>query len=258
MAPFAAMNASSGDLGADLAPGEVIRALRKRRGLTLNDVAQRTGLAVSTISKLEKGQASLSYDKLVAFSKALGVDISELLEATPHVDSPGGSVGGRRIVHRAGEGQTVETRSYRQTYLATELLNKKLVPIVAELRARTLEEFSAEFGGLIRHPGEEFMMVLDGEIEFHTELYAPLRMNAGDSLYFDSTMGHAYLKASDSICRVLAVCSGRGAEERMLETFVTASKRQSDAAPLSAGQGSESPVAASHKKRSIRLPGSRS
>ena len=215
-----------------LSPGDVIRSLRKRRGMTLSDVSQKTGLAVSTISKLEKGHSSMSYDKLVAFSKVLDVDISELLETSPHSESPDASVGGRRIVHRAGEGQTVETRSYRQTYLATELLNKKLVPIVAELRARTMEEFSAEFGGLIRHPGEEFALVLDGEIEFHTELYAPLRLKVGDSLYFDSSMGHAYLKASDLTCRVLAVCSGRGAQERMMETFVDASKRQSDAERL--------------------------
>ena len=211
-----------------MAPGDVIRSVRKQRGMTLSDVSQKTGFAVSTISKLEKGQASLSYDKLVAISKALNADISELLEPTPRA-AGGASLGGRRVVHRAGEGQAVETRSYRQTYLANELLNKKLIPIVAELRARTLAEFVAEFGGLIRHPGEEFVLVLDGEIEFHTDLYAPLRLAAGDSLYFDSTMGHAYLKASDQICRVLAVCSGHGDENRMIETFVTASNRQSHA-----------------------------
>lgn len=246
------MNAPPQGVTGSMAPGDVIRTLRKRRGMTLRDVSQKTGLAVSTISKLEKGHASLSYDKLVAFSKALDVDISELLETSPHAASPDGAVGGRRIVHRAGEGQTVETRSYRQTYLATELLNKKLVPIVAELRARTLEEFSAEFGGLIRHPGEEFVLVLDGEIEFHTDLYAPLRLKVGDSLYFDSTMGHAYLKASDVTCRVLAVCSGRGAEERMIETFVGASNRQSEAARFNARQASLESVAVKRKTRSPR------
>ena len=231
---FKPMNASPQGVVGAMAAGDVIRNFRKRRGMTLSDLSQRTGLAVSTISKLEKGHAALSYDKLVAFSKALDVDISELIDTSPHSESLDAAVGGRRIVHRAGEGQTVETRSYRQTYLATELLNKKLVPIVAELRARTLEEFAAEFGGLIRHPGEEFVMVLDGEIEFHSDLYAPLRLKVGDSLYFDSSMGHAYLKASEATCRVLAVCSGRGAEEHMMETFIDASNRQLNAAHLNA------------------------
>lgn len=199
------MNGSSRDTAS--APGAAIRSLRKQREMTLSDVSARTGLAVSTISKLEKGQASLSYDKLVLMSKALDVDISDLLEASSYAAVPGLALSGRRIVHRAGEGQVVETQGYRQTYLATELLNKRLVPIIAELRARTLPEFVAEFGGLIRHPGEEFALVLDGEIEFHSDLYAPVRLKKGDSLYFDSTMGHAYLKASDETCRVLAVCS---------------------------------------------------
>ncbi len=230
VAIFPAMNASSHDDHEGPTPGEVIRTLRKRREMTLSDMSQRTGLAVSTISKLEKGQASLSYDKLVLLAKALEVDISELLEASPAAALPGVALSGRRIVHRAGEGQVVETSSYRQTYLATELLNKKLVPIIAELRARTLDQFVAEFGGLIRHSGEEFVYVLDGEVEFHTDLYAPVKLKQGDSMYFDSTMGHAYLKASNGLCRVMAVCSGRGAADQMLETFVGASTRQSAAA----------------------------
>jgi hypothetical protein len=42
---------------------------------------------------------------------------------------------------------------------------------------------------------------------FHTELYAPVLLQAGDSVYFDSSMGHAYLRVGDGPCRVLTVCS---------------------------------------------------
>jgi len=203
-------------------PGETIRAMRKRAGLTLAELASRTGLAVSTLSKLEVGHVSLSYDKLMLISKGLGVDMAELLDSTPH---PGGAVGygGRRVVQRAGEGQHVETRSYSQSYLATELLNKRCVPIHVELHARTLDEFFAEFGDFIRHPGEEFTYVIEGEIGFHTELYAPLVLKAGDSVYFDSEMGHAYLKASEESCRTITACSPRGRDETMKDTFVNAS-----------------------------------
>ena len=166
-------------------PGGTIRTMRKRAGLTLAELSGRTGLAVSTLSKLEMGQVSLSYDKLMTISKGLGLDMAELLDSTPH---PGSAPthGGRRVVHRAGDGQHVETRSYSQSYLATELLNKRMTPIHVELHARTLDEFKAEFGDLIRHPGEEFTYVLEGDVEFHTELYAPVTLHAGDSIYFDS------------------------------------------------------------------------
>ena len=219
-------------------PGDHIRGARKRLGLTLADLSSRTGLAVSTLSKLEKGNVSLSYDKLMLLSKGLGVDMAELLtdaqggaaRSTP----PGG--GGRRVVQRAGEGQVVQTHSYGQTYLATELLNKRFTPLIAEPRARTMEEFKAEFGDFIRHPGEEFAYVLEGEIEFHSELYAPVRLKVGDSIYFDSEMGHAYLKASDGPCRLVASCAPRhGAGEIMMsEAFREASERLSDPAPVAA------------------------
>ena len=202
------------------APGETIRTLRKRLGMTLSDLSTRTGLAVSTLSKLEKGRASLSYDKLLLVSKGLGVDMAQVLEPAA---TPGGGLRaqGRRIVQRRGEGMEVETRSYRQLYLATELLSKRLTPLIAEVRARSMDEFIAEFGDFIRHPGEEFCIVLEGRVAFHTEIYAPAVLEAGDSVYFDSDMGHAYLAASDGPCRVLAVCAGN--ESAMRETFVEAS-----------------------------------
>ncbi|HEX4780991.1 MAG TPA: XRE family transcriptional regulator [Usitatibacter sp.] len=206
-------------------PGDTIRAIRKKLGLTLNEVGRRTGMAVSTLSKLEKGRVSLSFDKLLAISKALGVDMAELLEPAPHLEGSSTGLRGRRVVQRAGEGQLVETRSYRQTYLATELLHKRMTPIVVELRARSMEEFREEFGGLIRHPGEEFVHVLDGELEFHSELYAPLRLAAGDSMYFDSEMGHAYLNASDPPCRVVVSCAPRGRDESVIDAFMGASER---------------------------------
>jgi len=206
-------------------PGDTIRAIRKKLGLTLNEVGSRTGMAVSTLSKLEKGRVSLSFDKLLSISKALGVDMAELLEPAPHHEASSTGLRGRRVVQRAGEGQLVETRSYKQLYLATELLHKRMTPIVVELRARTMDEFKEEFGGLIRHPGEEYVYVLEGELEFHSELYAPLRLGAGDSMYFDSEMGHAYLNASDPPCRVVVSCAPRGREESVLDTFMGHSER---------------------------------
>ncbi|MEO5685869.1 MAG: XRE family transcriptional regulator [Burkholderiaceae bacterium] len=203
-------------------PGEAIRAMRKRSGLTLTELAARTGLAVSTLSKLEMGHVSLSYDKLMLISKGLDIDMAELLDSSPH-PSGAATYGGRRVLHRAGEGQHLETRSYSQTYLATELLNKRMTPIHVELHARTMDEFRAEFGDFIRHPGEEFTYVIEGEVTFHTELYAPLTLHAGDSIYFDSEMGHAYLKASEGPCRTITTCSPRGRDETMKDTFVNAS-----------------------------------
>ena len=210
--------------------GEKIRKLRTNAGLTLRDVSGATGLAVSTLSKIEKGRMSLSFDKLTLIARALDVDIAEVLNAELGGSvsaAPGG--GGRRVVERSGDGQLVETHSYKQFYMANELLRKRFTPIVVEICARSLDEFTAEFGDLIRHPGEEYTYVLEGELEFHSELYSPTRLRPGDSIYFDSDMGHAYVRVSAGPCRIVCVCAGRGKDESLIEKFTSVSEKAATA-----------------------------
>jgi transcriptional regulator with XRE-family HTH domain len=184
-------------------PGAMLKKLRIQKGWTLKEVSRRTGYPVSTLSKIENDRVSLTYDKLTRISAGLEVDFSSLFgaqEAAPDA----APLHGRRSIARAGEGRSIESKNYLHLYPATELLNKRLIPIIVDIRARSLEEF----GELVRHSGEEYVYVLEGEIEVHTSAYAPVRLKAGDSIYFDSTMGHAYLAASSGPCRVLGVCSG--------------------------------------------------
>ncbi|MBV8144489.1 MAG: cupin domain-containing protein [Gammaproteobacteria bacterium] len=183
-------------------PGAALKALRRQHGWTLAEVSERTGLPASTLSKIENDKMSLSFDKLARLSSGLQIDIAALFRGANGEDAPSG-VNGRRSIVRAGEGKAIETRNYAHLYPAWELLNKKIIPIVAELHARSLEEF----GELIHHPGEEYAFVLEGEVDFHTSLYAPVRLKAGDSIYFDSGMGHAYIAAGPGRCRVLSMCS---------------------------------------------------
>ena len=244
------MKATAQTLAGDAAsPGARIRALRLGQGLTLAQLSERTGLAVSTLSKLEIGSVSLSYDKLMSISKGLGVDMASLVDPKPQTARGPGLAAGRRTIQRAGEGQLVETQSYRQVYLATDLLNKKMTPMFVEIRARTLAEFTEEFGGLIRHPGEEFTFVVEGELDFLSELYAPVRLRAGDSIYFDSEMGHAYLKASDAPCRLVCSCAPRGEDdERLADLFVKVSARNEQAAE----RAEPAPVRAARKPAARR------
>jgi transcriptional regulator with XRE-family HTH domain len=184
-------------------PGAMLKKLRIQRGWTLKEVSSRTGYPVSTLSKIENDRVSLTYDKLTRISAGLEIDFSSLFgaqEAAPE----GAALHGRRSITRTGEGRSIESKNYFHLYPATELLNKRLIPIIVEIRARSLEEF----GELVRHSGEEYVYVLEGEVEVHTSAYAPVRLRAGDSIYFDSTMGHAYIAASSGPCRVLGVCSG--------------------------------------------------
>lgn len=193
----------SADVTTTAKPGAMLKALRLQKGWKLAEVSERTGLPISTLSKIENDKMSLSYEKLASISRGLAVDIGLLFAQNP-TPPPVALVGGRRSITRAGDGRAIETDAYGHLYPASELLNKRFIPIVADVRARSL----AEFGELIRHEGEEYAYVLEGVIDLHTDLYAPVRLQAGDSIYFDSGMGHAYLAAAPGRCRVLAICSG--------------------------------------------------
>jgi transcriptional regulator with XRE-family HTH domain len=210
-------------------PGAVLKSLRLANGWTLSEVSRRTGLPVSTLSKVENDKMSLSYDKLARISRGLDIDIG-LLFSQEGAAAPLSLVTGRRSITRAGEGRLIETEPYEHIYLAADLLNKRFVPIIAEIHARSLSDFSE----LIRHPGEEFAIVLEGTVELHTELYAPVTLEVGDSIYFDSGMGHVYLAVSPGRCRVLSICSGE--ESQLIAALAQPS-------PSMAGEAGKAPKA---------------
>jgi transcriptional regulator with XRE-family HTH domain len=190
--------------------GAALKVIRLQRRWTLADVSERTGLPVSTLSKIENGKMSLSYDKLARISKGMDIDIAALFAGETATASKMELVTGRRSVVRAGEGEPIDTDVYSHLYLASDLLNKRFVPLIAEIKARSVDEFSE----MIRHPGEEYTYVLEGTVELHTDVYAPLRLEAGDSIFFDSGMGHVYIAATYAVCRVLTICSGEESQLR--------------------------------------------
>jgi len=183
-------------------PGAALKSLRIERGWTLAHVSERTGVPTSTLSKVENGKTDLTMDRLLRISVALEVNVADVFRS-PVSSSPGLAARSRRSVTRADEGIAVASLYGDYSYLAQDLLDKQVMPIIAEIRARTL----AEFGSYHRHVGEEFIFVLDGELALHTDTYAPTYLKKGDSIYFDATMGHAYISAGDGPCRLLLICA---------------------------------------------------
>ena len=180
--------------GANSQLGQCLKAARQARGLTLKQVAERTGMALSTLSKVENGLMSLTYDKLLQLTSGLKMEIAELFNPAVGAPVQGRPVTARRSISRAGQGQLINTKFYTYTYQCTDLIGKRMVPIVAEVRARSLDEF----GPLLRHAGEEYFLVTSGRVAVHTEFYAPEILDEGDGIYLDSTMGHAYLNAGEA------------------------------------------------------------
>ncbi|KGM32294.1 helix-turn-helix domain-containing protein [Inquilinus limosus] len=179
--------------------GECLKALRRRHGWTLQEVSRRTGVAVSTLSKVENDQMSLTYDKLLQISEGLGINLAELLSAPAET----GAAMARRSISRPGEGLLQVTPNYDYLYLCTELQRKRMVPVLTTVKIRSIEAF----GPLVHHSGEELIYVLEGAIEVHTDHYAPVRLEKGGSIYIDSTMGHGYVSVGEGDATILGVCS---------------------------------------------------
>ena len=193
--------------------GKVVRNLRARFGWTLKEMSLRTGIPVSTLSKVEHDRLTLTYDKLQQLSQRLKIRMSDLFAEPDSSAEP--QFTGRRSIGRIETAMRVNTPNYDYYYLCTELRRKRMIPIIGRIRARTAEEF----GDLVRHQGEEFIYVLEGRIEVQTEFYDPVILEEGESVYIDSTMGHAYL-AAEGCDEAVILAVNSSADEGLLDSLI--------------------------------------
>ena len=175
-----------------------VRELRKARSWTLEQAARQAGLARSTLSKIENGQMSPTWDALRKLATGLQIPVPQLF-TPPQAEK----VTGRMALTRAGEGQQQATVTYEHVLLGEQLTRKKMLPYRARVRARAMEEFD----GWVRHDGEEFLYVLTGIVRLYTEFYEPVEMRRGDSAYYDATMGHNVVSVSEDDATILWVTS---------------------------------------------------
>lgn len=184
------------------AMGTRLRGIRKEKGFTLKQLSQVSGVALSTLSKAELGQTALSYEKFVAIALALNVDMSLLLQAGG--DQIMSGLSGKVIKASSVEQSDYQTSTYRHQFLFSEVSGKAMIPIVATISARSLDEFKE----YIKHPGQEFTYVLSGAIRLVFENGEEIHLKRNEVAYFDSSVGHVYLSTSKTPARVLAVCTG--------------------------------------------------
>ena len=176
--------------------GAHIKALRQERGWTLEQASERIGLSRSALSKIEREQMSPTFSALRKLAHGFGLGLPELLESEK-IETPSG----RRSIVRAGQGQIQELANYQLRLLASDLRRTAFMPYETVVRARNLSEFE-EWD---RHNAEDFVYILEGAVQFYTELYEPMVLTQGDSVYFDARMGHAFVSIGDVNGRMLCV-----------------------------------------------------
>ena len=182
--------------------GRRVRSARIAHDLTLDTASRLCGVSRSTLSKVENGLMSPTFDVLQKIVIGLKIDLGELFGSGPKPNA-----GGRRALTRSGAGQRHAYRGYQMELLATELAHKAMLPFRIRITAHSLDAFD-DWG---RHEGEEFLYVISGTVCLYSELYAPTHLEAGDSLYFDSRTGHAAVSTSEEDAEVLWMATGAAA-----------------------------------------------
>ncbi|WP_018151312.1 helix-turn-helix domain-containing protein [Leeia oryzae] len=181
--------------------GARVRKARQEQALTLENASKLCGVSRSTLSKIENEQMSPTFDVLQKIVAGLKIEFNSLFGT-----ATGPTASGRRAVTRQGEGERyAQGKAYKFEVLANELAHKVMLPFRITITARSPEDI----GKWSRHEGEEFIYVLSGSLRVYTELYTPVDLGPGDSIYYDSKMGHGAVSTSEEDAEVLWMTTQR-------------------------------------------------
>ena len=151
--------------------------------MSLRELGQHSGISASQLSKIESGKAKLTVDTAVKLAGVLQVPAALFLSEPPQ------RAMARRSVTRKGKCLRHTTPGMRLEVLCAEFKEKHQLFWKVKVTAKSVEEN----GGWRQHPGQEFLYVLSGILELHSQYYDPIVLKAGDSILFDADQPHAYV-----------------------------------------------------------------
>jgi len=185
---------------ADKRTGAKLTTLREALGLSVVELAERSGCDVFMIEQLEAGEIAPSLAPLIKITRALGCRLGTLLDDDTNVGP---------VVTRSGEAEAVRRVKSLETSSDAGVLD--FFSLASGKTARHMEPFiidvspsSADKHTLSTHEGEEFIYIMEGAIEVEYGKDA-IVLETGDSIYYDSIVPHEVRAAGTGAARILAV-----------------------------------------------------
>jgi transcriptional regulator with XRE-family HTH domain len=172
--------------------GRVLRSLRQRRDMSLKDVADRSGLSVSFLSAVERGESDISLLRLNRLAQVFGHDIGSLLGYTAQRSTPQFLVDRDRLVVDRGEG--IDYRVFRLPGLNFELITANFEPRSA-------------FRDAITHEGLDIVYVLKGRLVLEYD-GIDYPMDAGDCTMYSGAYPHRFRNDSPRPAGWLSIVTG--------------------------------------------------
>lgn len=181
----------------DYAIGERMRALRLRKKMGLVELGKHTGLSPALLSKIERGHMFPTLPTLLRVALVFGVGLEFFFAGAR--EKPLVAVVRRkeriRLPDRPGAGDVV----YRFESLDFPATERRFNSYVAEFFPAPLDKLR-----LHQHPGVEFVYVLEGSLSIHVAGDEQI-LDAGDSIYFDASVPHAYRRSKGRVCRAVVI-----------------------------------------------------
>ena len=177
--------------------GEKLRTLRLRKKLGLVELGKHTGFSAALLSKLERGKLYPTLPTLVRIAAVFNVGLEYFFndDRKRHVVSVVRKEARQRFPERPGTPDV----SYFFEALDYPANSRKLNSYYAEFQKLAKEKLKPH-----THPGVELVYVLTGTL-LVTIGSEPHRLSAGDSIYFDASVPHTYLKGDEPPCSALIV-----------------------------------------------------
>lgn len=177
--------------------GTKIKLLRKDRQFTLQDLSQRTGLSKPLLSQVENGLVIPPLPTLLKISKALRVPMTQFISEEEGRITLVRNKDIKSAPKRKVEGRDPKTHEYFS--LVEGKAHKKMEPLFVEFSSAARGKATT-----LSHHGDEFIHVLEGELEvIYNE--ATIVLQAGDNMYLDGRIPHAYRSLSKKRTRAIMV-----------------------------------------------------
>lgn len=180
--------------------GEKIKSLRTAKEISIEELAERSGLAIEQIRRIEENIDIPSLAPLIKIARTLGVRLGTFLD--DQINETGA------VICRHGEeddtisfsNNAVDARQHLHYHsLSRSKTDRHMEPFVIDIDANQDKEFQ-----LSAHEGEEFIMVLKGTLEINYGKQTYL-LEEGDTIYYDSIVPHHVHAFEGQVARILAV-----------------------------------------------------
>ena len=179
--------------------GEKIKALREAKEISINDLADRSGLAVEQIERIENNIDIPSLAPLIKIARVLGVRLGTFLD---DMDDQGPVLCRKKEASDtiSFSNNAVRSRKHMEYHsLSKSKADRHMEPFIIDVAESSDNEFI-----LSSHEGEEFIMVMEGtmEINYGKDTYV---LEEGDSIYYDSIVPHHVHAFEGQAAKILAV-----------------------------------------------------